>query len=184
MIMKKIIPIFVMFVVLLAFAQPVKSQEEIQGKALYAEFAGPGVILSLNFDSRFKAGEQFGFGYRIGVGFGVTNFADYINEDYYWNDEPTEYRSYYSIPVGLNYILGKPNSPHSFEVGAGATFLTRKVSLYYYDVKTPGHVIGHLSLMYRRVTDGGFLFRAGFTPIIGTSGDLFPMPAVGIGYSF
>ena len=183
--MKKIIPFFVMFVVLLTFVQPVKSQEEIRGKALYAELFGPGVLFSFNFDSRFKAGEQLGFGYRLGVGFGVADFAkETIDEWGYEYYESTEYRSYYTIPVGLNYILGKKNSPHTFEVGAGATFLTRKVSLYCYDVKTPGYFTGHLSLMYRRVTDGGFLFRAGFTPIIGTSGDLFPIPTIGIGYSF
>jgi hypothetical protein len=39
--------------------------------------------------------------------------------------------------------------------------------------------------MYRRIpVNGGFSFRAGFTPIIGTSGDLVPMVALGFGYIF
>ena len=72
-----------------------------------------------------------------------------------------------------------------FEVGAGATFLTRKVSLFYYDVETPGQFIGHLSFMYRiSPVNGGVSFRIGFTPVIGTSGDLYPMAGIGLGYAF
>jgi hypothetical protein len=87
----------------------------------------------------------------------------------------------------LNYVFGKPNSAQTFEVGAGITLLTRKVALYYYgfDEKQSGNAIGAITFMYRIMpVNGGFSFRIGFTPIIGTAGDLFPMGTVGFGYAF
>jgi hypothetical protein len=180
--MKKINLIIVGCASFMLAQQPLKAQESVtpgnvQGRVFYAELGGPGVVSSINFDSRVKAGQRRGLGYRAGVGFGLQ----ILEQD----DYTTQVRTFYTIPVGLNYVLGKENSAHTFEVGAGTSFLTRKVSLYYYSVKTPGHFIGHLSFMYRIVpVDGGFSFRTGFTPIIGTSGDLFPMVAVSFGYSF
>jgi hypothetical protein len=81
--------------------------------------------------------------------------------------------------------MGKTNSSSAFEVGAGITFLTRSVALYCYDYEEPGHAIGFLTFMYRRMpVNGGFLFRIGMPPVIGTGGDLFPMGAIGFGYAF
>jgi len=154
-------------------------------KLVYTELGGPGVIMSANFDSRFLSSSQVGFGFRLGAGFG---YGKYIEYDVYpeYTVSRSESRSYYSIPAGLNYIFGKPNFAHSFEVGAGVTFLTRKVSLFYYSKNVkPGNVIGFFTFMYRMIPkDGGFSWRAGLTPIIGTSGDLYPMGAVGFGYVF
>ena len=169
----------------LTFNPSLSAQEtEIANKVFYAEAGGPGLITSANFDARFKSTERLGLGYRLGVGFGYGTFEDNNYQGgYYYDDYVT--RTYYSIPTGLNYIFGKSNSNHTFEVGAGVTFLTRKVSLFCLDVEKPGHAIGFLTFMYRRMPiNGGFSFRAGFTPIIGTSGDLFPMGAVGFGYAF
>ena len=159
------------------FNQSLSAQEEsVANKVFYSELGGPGVIMSANFDSRFTSNERLGLGYRIGNGFGyseIINQRDYV------------IRTYYSIPAGLNYVLGKPNSAHTFEIGAGLTFLTRKVSLYHYNNEKPGHVIGFLTFMYRKVpVNGGFSFRIGLTPIIGTGGDLCPSGAVGFGYAF
>lgn len=163
--------------------QSAKAQEEISGKVAYTELGGPGVLLSINYDSRIKKGERLGLGYRVGAGFSIHDFDSTDVDE--WGHMDYDTRSYYTIPVGLNYVLGKKYSPHMLEVGAGATFLTRKVSLFYYEVDTPGHFIGHVSFMYRCVPlDGGFSFRIGFTPVIGTSGDIFPMGAIGFGYAF
>ena len=186
--MKKFIfPFIVLCALLFCVPQSVKSQEASSTKAIFGELGGPGVLFSVNFDSRIKKRERLGLGYRAGVGFCVATFKEL--EELYSDLNNREYRnitrSYYTIPVGINYILGREGSAHSIEVGAGATYLTREVSLFYYDVKTPGHFIGHVVFMYRRVpVDGGFSFRVGFTPIIGTSGDLVPMAAIGIGHSF
>ena len=159
---------------------------KIANKLFYSELGGPGVIMSANFDSRIKPNERLGFGFRLGVGFGIGKVkTTWVDEK--WNYTYTEKltRSYYSFPVGLNYVFGNPDSSNSFEVGAGVSFLTQEVTLYCYDVKKAGNMIGYLNLMNRRTPiNGGFSFRIGCTPIIGTSGDLCPMAAVAFGYAF
>ncbi len=148
----------------------------MSGRQFYVEMGGAGVLFSANFDSRFVAGNSLGFGFRIGAGFGTGRTAS----------SDGDIRSYMTFPVGLNYVFGKSTSPHTFEVGAGATFIAQKVELYSYHFRRDyGNVIGHFSFMYRRQPiDGGFTWRIGFTPIIGTSGDIIPSGAVGVGYSF
>ena len=150
------------------------------GKTFYAELGGPGVLMSINWDMRFKPNTRLGFGYRAGIGFSI---GDFVEDRGYYHDHVT--RAYYTIPIGLNYILGKPNSPSAFEIGAGVTLLTRETSLFTYGEDKSGFVIGHLAFMYRITpVNGGFSFRVGFTPVIGTSGDIFPMAGVSFGYVF
>ena len=175
---------FFLLIVAITLHQSLQAQEDgITNKLFYAELGGPGVIMSANFDARFKK-ERLGFGCRLGLGYGVGDFKEErVYQGGYYDDYVR--RTYYSIPAGLNYVFGKPNSSNTFEVGAGVTFLTRKVSLYYYDVKEPGHAIVFLTFMYRVVpVNGGFSFRIGLTPIIGTAGDLYPMGSIGFGYAF
>ena len=165
--------------VLITFNQSLSAQEEITGKLFYTELGGPGIIMSMNFDSRFNPNERLGFGYRLGAGFGIGSFED----DYMDYESIT--RTVYSFPAGLNYVFGKANKSSAFEVGGGISILSRKMSLYNFDVKKPGYVIGFLSFMYRIMpVNGGFSFRVGFTPIVGTAGDLYPMGAIGFGYAF
>ena len=169
------------------------------GNQFYAEFGGPGVVFSANFDSRFKKGTDLGFGYRIGLGFGISDSYDAYRYSYdayeydgvhyeggYYYTHHAKTRSYLTIPFGINYVFGKKSSPHAFEVGVGATILTRKVDLYNYeDNFEGGYLIGHTSFMYRKKPiDGGFTWRIGITPIVGTAGDISPSMAVGIGYAF
>jgi len=164
---------------LLTLNQSLAAQEEgVARKVFYTELGGPGVIMSANFDSRFAPNERLGFGYRLGVGFGIRESYDYLS--HYVS------QTYYSFPLGLNYVFGKPNSAHTFEVGGGLTFLSRNVALYYYgNNNNPGYMIGAFTFMYRLMPEnGGFSLRAGLTPIIGTGGDLYPMGAVSIGYAF
>jgi len=159
-----------------------QNQEPIAGKMFYAELGGQGVLMSVNWDARFKPNTRLGFGYRVGVGFGIGEFREDYSP-YYGYESVT--KAYYTIPVGINYVLGKPNTASAFEVGAGATFLTRKVSLYDYNTNKEGHFIGTLVFMYRlSPVNGGFAFRVGFTPMIGTAGDFFPMGAISFGYVF
>lgn len=160
------------------------AQEKVANKLFYSEYGGPGVIMSADFDSRFKTNERLGFGFRLGAGFGIGEFYDQQPNQWGYNEYVT--RTYYTIPAGLNYVFGKSDSAKTFELGAGVTFLTRKVSLfYYYNNDKPGNIIGFLTFMYRTMPiDGGFSWRIGLTPIIGTSGDLYPMVAAGFGYVF
>ena len=182
--MKKLLLLF--FAVVSLFQSLLAQEDRISNKLFYMELGGPGLIMSANFDSRFSSNNRLGIGIRLGAGFGIGKFrTTWVDEQ--WNYTYTEklMRSYYSFPAGLNYIFGKPNSDSSFEVGAGVTYLTRKVSLFHYDVEKPGNMIGFATFMYRRMpVNGGFTFRIGFTPIIGTSGDLYPMGALSFGYAF
>jgi hypothetical protein len=149
-------------------------------KLFYAEFGGANVLFGANFDWRFKKNTRTGLGARVGLGF--TVYDKEIQNGNSWDYETTTIAT---IPLGLNYVFGKPNSPSMFEVGAGATVLMPKASVYRYDDDKEGNLIGHFSFMYRRVPiEGGFSWRIGFTPIINTSGQIFPSGAVGLGYAF
>ena len=188
--MKKSFSLLTITVLLLAVNPLLSAQEEfVAGKLFYVELCGPGVVMSANFDSRFKSNSRVGFGYRFGVGFGVNKFEDKLVEIL----EDGNFSSYhegvtrpsYSFPIGLNYLFGKPRRISTFEVGGGVTLLSRKVSLYNWELDKPGHVIGYFSLMYRLApANGGLSLRVGITPIIGTAGDLYPTGAVSLGYAF
>ena len=159
------------------------SQSEVCRNLFYTELFGPGVFMSANFDSRFNSNERLGFGYRIGLGFGYGKVFEGINNYGYDNYVS---RTYYSIPAGLNYVLGKPGSHQTLEVGAGFTILTRKQKLYTYNYDDKsGRMLGFFTFMYRIMPEeGGFSFRVGLTPIIGTAGDLLPSGAISFGYVF
>jgi len=172
--------------------QSVLAQEKaIANKHFYSELFGPGYIFSINFDSRFMSNSRLGLGYRIGAGFDIHDFGVGVKHKsewgYYYYDK-TVTKTVYTIPVGINYVFGRENFPANFEVGAGTTFYTRKVVIDHFDLyytEKAGYFTGHLSFMFRIApVRGGFAFRIGFTPIIGTSGDLYPMGAVGFGYAF
>ena len=149
---------------------------DVVNKLFYTELGGPGVVMSANFDGRFKSNSRLGFGYRLGAGFGIAKFDE---------EQGRVRRTYYSFPAGLNYVFGKPTTALTFEVGAGISYLSREVSIFNIEVEKQGNLIGFVTFMYRRMpVNGGFSFRIGFTPIIGTAGDLFPMGAIGFGYAF
>jgi len=176
--MKKTSIISVLLGAMVILSLSANAQDIYGGRRFYAEFGGPGIVMSVNYDSRIKANERLGWGYRLGAGFG-------IGEDYDYYDYGSVSRTYYSVPVGVNYLFGKTSSSLTFEVGATVTVLTRKTNLYNYEVVKPGYVVGGLQFMFCRIPlDGGFTFRIGFTPMIGTAGDLFPMGAIGLGYAF
>ncbi|MBC8034375.1 MAG: hypothetical protein H7Y03_09525 [Chitinophagaceae bacterium] len=136
-------------------------------KTVYFELGGPGVA-SFNFDTRVS-GRNDGLGFRAGFG----GFSD--------GDE-----SIFFFPLQVNYLFGK-DTKHFFEVGAGATIVTQTG-----DFDSDGifeSSFGHAYFGYRRQpADGGFLFRAGITPIFNiTSRNSFFLPfyaGVSFGYAF
>ena len=153
-------------------------QSSVPGKmSFYAELGGPGILFSANIDGRFSK-SVLGIGGRIGIGFVTTDTYD-NNTGFY------ESKSVGTFPIQLNYIFGKPNSVHTFEVGAGATFTTQKIDPFdSYDNQSGSSVFGTASFMYRRQPqDGGFSWRIGFTPIIG-GGFIQPSGGVSFGYNF
>ena len=148
--------------------------------SFYAELGGPGILFSANIDSRFKP-SHLGLGGRAGIGFVTASEEKYNPETGYSEYEDA---SVLTVPVQLNYIFGKGNSPHTFEVGGGLTFVGRKLDImnFYGDKKS--NLFGTFSFMYRRQpVDGGFTWRIGFTPLV-AQGYIQPFGAVGVGYNF
>lgn len=162
----------------IAFAQsnsgrnPNTYEEGRRAQNVYFEAFGPGVTYSFNYDTRFQKTKN-GLGGRIG--------ASYVSVDG---------SSIFTLPVGLNYLLGK--NGNYFEMGLGATFLSINGNedggdneIFFYEGEKNSTVIGNMTFGYRRQpVDGGFSFRAGFAPVFG-SGSFIPYwPYIGFGYAF
>ncbi len=111
---------------LAAKAQTETNSDKVPGRtAFYVELGGPGILFSANIDSRFN-NSNLGLGFRAGLGF-VTADEELIdrNGNTYW--EP---RSVVTVPVQINYVFGKTTSPHTFEVGGGATYVGKKLDIF------------------------------------------------------
>ena len=152
-------------------------------KQFYTEMGGPGILFSANFDTRFNSEKKLGLGLRAGIGFTIKTNDETIDQ---YGNYITRVRTIPTLPVGINYLFGKETSPHTFEVGAGATFMFQKTRMLNYDShQKEGSFLGFFTFMYRRQpVNGGFTWRMGFTPMINTAGDIVPFGAAGIGYSF
>ena len=144
-------------------------------KAAYVELGGAG-IASINYDMRIMK-KNDGLGFRVGIGGFSINDGSYKTTALF-------------VPVGLNYLLGKDNK-HFFELGAGATFVSLKEKNtfndpYYQNTNDKfNSTFGHLYFGYRvQPEDGGFLFRAGLTPIFGKGYFIPYWAGVSFGYAF
>ncbi|MCL6259656.1 hypothetical protein M3O96_11175 [Aquiflexum sp. TKW24L] len=169
--MKKILTILIVSLSL-SISERSFGQEEKEGSnhGVFFEFLGNGIFNSLNYDTRFTK-KVDGFGGKVGFGYA-----------------PVDGGQYFSFPFMVNYLLGK--NGHYFEVGAGANYMVA-------DYRNGGGNIGSLeiaqwegwsgnmSLGYRyQPVDGGFLFRAGITPMF-IKDEFIPFwPQISIGYAF
>lgn len=176
---KSFLLLFALLTSTLLFAQNKKSTSSAGQSQFYAEGGGPGVMFSANYDRRFKT-SRLGWGARAGLGF-VTVDRGYYSTGSGWTYEP---RSVVSVPLQINYVFGKENSPHTFEAGAGITFFDKEIDIFNFNDNTSYRTLGSASFMYRRAPlDGGFTWRIGFSPLFGKS-FVQPFGAVGVGYSF
>ena len=180
--MKKLIGVLTLLAV--AFTSEAQTDGKSTGtsKLFFAEAGGPGILFSANFDSRFKPQTRVGLGFRAGVGFTLADDESFTVQNGIYSSRTN---SIVTVPIGLNYLFGKPSSPNMFEVGAGITVLSKKASILSYNDYKERNLMGHFEFMYRRQpVDGGFSWRVGFVPIINTDGDIFPFAAVGLGFTF
>lgn len=145
-------------------------------KAVYAELGGAG-IASINYDMRLQQ-KNDGLGFRVGVGGFSIKFDDGNNN--------SERSGLLTVPLELNYLLGKDDK-HFFEFGAGATFVSISNKSSNVDISNDqfSSTFGHLYLGYRlQPAEGGFVFRAGITPVFG-KGYFIPYYAgISFGYKF
>jgi len=136
-------------------------------QAVYFQFGGSAPIMAVNYDRRFKKVLN-GFGFTAGVG--------------YWrSDLFGENISVFSIPVSLNYLIGRKT--HFVEVAAGTTFLTAKTN-FFDDPQSGSGFIHHVNLGYRhQPARGGFFFRGGASPLF-AAGEGGMSYYLGFGHNF
>ena len=137
-------------------------------KSVYFELGGAG-LATVNYDMRFQK-KNDGFGFKAGIGgFKVDDVSSLF------------------IPIGLNYLIGKDERNY-FEVGLGITFVSEKEIYYNNGVQTNerfSSTFGHAFFGYRlQPKDGGFLFRAGLTPLFNSDGFIPYWAGVSFGYKF
>jgi len=166
----KISKLFVFVLLIFSSAQTIMAQGEerpmtttANATNLYIEFAGPSIVYSFNLDARFGKYEN-GLGFRVGIG------GAYVDGE-----------GFMSVPIQLNYLIGTKGK--YLEVGGGYTYAP---NLYLFNNENPNY--GTITIGYRKQPLGkkGFLFRAGFTPLIsfGEGGGFIPYAGVSCGLRF
>jgi hypothetical protein len=139
--------------------------------SIFVEAFGSGLLYSVNYDRIIRDR----FSVRIGLGY----LSDHVfGPGHSW--------SMLSIPLMGNLLLGRTS--HRLELGAGVTFVR---SLGENDevgsndpTRSEVTVVATANVGYRYCpTDGGFNFRAGFTPLLNASGFL-PWGGISLGYGF
>ena len=126
---------------------------------IFIELGGNGLFLSANYDQRFnKTGK--GLGFRAGLGF-VPGFGFGFGE----------ISTLFTIPVGLNYLVG--NGPHHFEVGAGATYVSGNINVFGEDEDASGVAfVPNVAYRYQKLGKG-FTGRISISPLVGGGGMSF-----------
>ena len=173
--MKKIFVIFTISTLTTTYSIAQKA-----AKSGYAELGGAG-LASINYDMRIMNKED-GLGFRVGIG-GFSVSSTYNNG----NTSNTDKLGIFTVPLELNYLLGK-NEKNYFELGAGATIVSLKnksTNNTSADNEKFSGTFGHLYMGYRlQPKDGGFLFRAGITPIFGKGYFIPYWAGISFGYKF
>jgi hypothetical protein len=135
--------------------------------ALYLELGGSALIYSLNYERMLSST----VGLRLGGG-----YMSVTGEDDYGDNLSV---ALLMIPVTVSYLLGE--GAHRLELGGGAVFAWASASTDT-DFASGSGVAATGIVGYRySAPGGGFLFRAGFTPLMGGGGFL---PWFGASFGF
>ena len=145
------------------------SSANAQAPQLYAELGGPSVA-GINFDTRFSKKEN-GFGGRLGIG-GFSIDGDGL----------------LFVPVGINYLVGKPEATNFFELGLNLTYVSATSNGEEADTNNNlADTWGSFTFGYRYQPKGqGVTFRASVNPVFAfKNGVLWPFyGGVSVGYKF
>lgn len=148
---------------LLVYSCPVHTQTK--PNSIYFEALGNGGLYSVNYDRLFTEN----FGGRVGVMYLSTL-------DFFW----TSIDNILLIPAILNYFVG---TKHKLELGGGIVFASVG-SFGFESGSGASNVVGTAVIGYRyQKPEGGFLFRAGFTPLFNSEG-VEPWGGISLGFSF
>ncbi|WP_147238676.1 hypothetical protein [Mucilaginibacter hurinus] len=148
------------------FINTAKAQSDKRAQNVYAEFLGPGITVSVNYDTRFGE-RRDGFGGRIGFGYFPVAYLS----------------SAKSVPVQINYLVGKRS--HFLEVGLGATYTNVGVDNYnnFWGFKTETGVVATSTVGYRyQPLNKGINFRLSANPLIAQKFEF--SGGVSLGYTF
>jgi len=150
-----------------AAAQDAAAGPRVASNTFFVELGGNALVYSLNYERFFTP--------KLGVRVGGM----YLRAD----DNAGTELGVGLFPIMATYLLGQGNS--HFETGAGIGIATAGV-----DDTDVGEdwgdsaVYATATLGYRyQKPDGGVIFRAGFTPILG-DGNLLPWVGLSVGYAF
>ena len=149
--------------------------------AIFLELGGNGVLYTVNYD-RLLAQD---YGFRVGIGYlGVSSGSNN-------GDGTSASASLLIIPATFNYFLashtdGKVGSS-KFELGAGIVLVDLSANVSGGGIGnafSKSGLGGTATIGYRyQPSDGGVLFRVGFTPIFG-SGGFLPWAGISVGFTF
>ncbi len=144
----------------------IDSLKRIRAKNLFVEAGGAGLVFTLNYDVRFNK-RRNGLGLRVGAGYLQRTTSDIFSssQDPAYNQDPTYQQKYFTVPVQLNYLLGKKS--HFAEFGVGTIFTmfngSGRSSNNLFPIVKPGNqfkFINTLTIGYRyQPLRGGINFR-------------------------
>lgn len=158
------------FVLVLALLAPLTVfAQTVDRNAAYIEIGGNVVVPSINYERRWNDL----WAWRVGFTY-VSSKTEGSNE----NDTA------FGVPLMINRISA-PQSNHHFETGLGVVLITGEDEGFNdeFDEDFSG-AFGTLTVGYRyQKPAGGFVFRAGFTPVFDTE-DILPWAGVSFGYAW
>ena len=135
---------------------------------LFRSLGGSAIIPSFNYERRLTD-RWYG---RIGGSVVVGEESD--------DDDVT-----FVFPITASWV-SRPSANHHFEVGGGAGLVTGDRQDFYDNADdesfSSGFVSGIAGYRYQK-PDGGFQFRAVFTPVAG-GGDVLPWVGLSLGYAW
>jgi len=168
-----------LILIFIFFISPVKGQEiskennsVIAKNNVYASLGGPGIYFSLIYERIVLNDKKFSLGIKGGIGTGLSSvlFPDEFN-----------------FPIGVYFLYGKRNSHLDLSMNVTSYLLQQ------YDYTKDNNykelrllVVPSVSYRYQK-PEGGFLLRAGFSPIININSitnSFVPWIDISIGWSF
>nr|WP_294795437.1 hypothetical protein [uncultured Mucilaginibacter sp.] len=164
----------------------IDSLKKIRAENIFIEAGGAGWWFTLNYDTRFNK-RRSGLGLRIGAGYFEHTFVSPFPSDLYYN--PPNLKKYFTLPVQLNYLLGKKS--HFAEFGVGTTFTMfnggRGSSNNLFPISKQGNqykFVNTVTAGYRyQPLKGGFNFRLN-ADIFYSAIFFVPHAGIGVGYTF
>lgn len=172
-----------------------------RSRCVFVDLFSSSNIVSVNYDTRFRGTDVYGWRGGIGLSMNTTgkdDFNAFLNFDYC---------SGISIPVGVNALYGRGASKFEVGIGINPTIILYRETRTYYLTDEDGDRIGNgsehygptklkpgcafsVDLGYRLQRSNGFCFRVGISPTLEvnsyhTGANVMSVfPYVGFGYAF